>query len=255
MLYSTLSAERALVVARGARFDVSMPGSMDRPPPDRPPSENAQRATAIMNVLALSPSNGVAYLQAGAGLERMSQFRQSVDVLRTAVRLLPRHARAYDRLGLVLYKAAMNVEWSVFRDQPGLQQPPDRLPGDEDTCWRAEEPNCFEIEHYGPQQLHVAEADFLRRIEKSKTDTRGVLLLGRLLRNCSVNASVRQPCRKRRVGDAGALVSLAPRSKHWGSRLRYTFGTSPRAVRPREAVHGQGAPLRAFGAGCPAPRL
>ena len=93
---------------------------MDRPPPDRPPSENAQRATAIMNVLALSPSNGVAYLQAGAGLERMSQFRQSVDVLRTAVRLLPRHARAYDRLGLVLYKAAMNVEWSVFREQPGL---------------------------------------------------------------------------------------------------------------------------------------
>ena len=82
-----------------------------------------------MNVLALSPSNGVAYLQAGAGLERMSQFRQSVDVLRTAVRLLPRHARAYDRLGLVLYKAVMHVEWSVFREQPGLQQPPDRLPG------------------------------------------------------------------------------------------------------------------------------
>ena len=163
---------------------------MDRPPPDRPPSENAQRATAIMNVLSLSPSNGVAYLQAGAGLERMSQFRQSVDVLRTAVRLLPRHARAYDRLGLVLYKAAMHVEWSVFRDQPGLQQPPDRLPGDEDMCWRAAEPNCFQIEHYGPSQLHVAEADFLRRVEKSKTDTRGVLLLGRLLRNCSVNASV-----------------------------------------------------------------
>ena len=177
---------------------------MDRPTPDEPPSENVQRATAIMNVLALSPSNGVAYLQAGAGLERMSQLRQSADVLRTAVRLLPQHAKAYDRLGVVLYKAAMRVEWSVFRDQPGLQQPPDRLPGDEDACWRAAEPNCFEIQHYGPQQLHMAEADFLRRVEKSKSDTRAVLLLGRTLRNCSVTASAPQPCRKRRVCGATA---------------------------------------------------
>ena len=157
---------------------------------DEPSSETTQRATAIMNVLALSPSNGVAYLQAGAGLERMSQLRQSVDVLRTAVRLLPQHATAYDRLGVVLYKAAMRVEWSLFRDQPGLQPPPDRIPGDEHPCWRAAEPNCFELEHYGPQQLLLAEADFLRRVEKSKGDTRAVLLLGRALRNCSVTASV-----------------------------------------------------------------
>jgi hypothetical protein len=206
------------------------PGPMDRPTPDEPPSENVQRATAIMNVLALSPSNGVAYLQAGAGLERMSQLRQSADVLRTAVRLLPQHAKAYDRLGVVLYKAAMRVEWSVFRDQPGLQQPPDRLPGDEDACWRAAEPNCFEIQHYGPQQLHMAEADFLRRVEKSKTDTRAVLLLGRALRNCSVTASVPQPLSKaprwwRQFSSAWPPEADAP-----GSRLRCAFGTSPRAA-------------------------
>ena len=195
---------------------------------DEPPSENVQRATAIMNVLALSPSNGVAYLQAGAGLERMSQLRQSADVLRTAVRLLPQHARAYDRLGVVLYKAAMRVEWSVFRDQPGLQQPPDRLPGDEDACWRAAEPNCFEIEHYAPHQLHMAEADFLRRVEKSKSDTRAVLLLGRALRNCSVTASVPQPCRNK------ALCWWCHRSLAWPPKANdpgCAFGTSPRAAR------------------------
>ena len=191
-----MRAARTLRAVVATDLAMPGPGPMDRPMGDEPPSENVQRATAIMNVLALSPSNGVAYLQAGAGLERMSQLRQSADVLRTAVRLLPQHAKAYDRLGVVLYKAAMRVEWSVFRDQPGLQQPPDRLPGDEDTCWRAAEPNCFEIEHYGPQQLHMAEADFLRRVEKSKGDTRAVLLLGRCLRNCSVTASVPPPVAK-----------------------------------------------------------
>ena len=86
----------------------------------------------------------------------------------------------------------MRVEWAVFRDKPGLQLPAERVPGDEITCWRAAEPNCFEVPHYGPSQLHVAERDFIGRIEKNQgSDQRATLLLGRLLRNHSVDASVR----------------------------------------------------------------
>eukprot|EP00964_Phaeocystis_antarctica_P063863 scaffold38358_cov70-Phaeocystis_antarctica.AAC.1 len=214
------------------------PGPMDRPMGDEPPSENVQRATAIMNVLTLSPSNGVAYLQAGAGLERMSQLRQSADVLRTAVRLLPQHAKAYDRLGVVLYKAAMRVEWSVFRDQPGLQQPPDRLPGDEDTCWRAAEPNCFEIEHYGPQQLHMAEADFLRRVEKSKGDTRAVLLLWRKRR--LGGATARQPDLQRRTLQAPGCATQSG----WAPEPRRAHGEA--VARPcARAQVANSAPLNA----------
>ena len=167
-----------------------MPGAFNEEP--LTPGASSERAASIMKTLQLSPQNGKAYLQAGGGLERLHQLRQSVDVLRTAVKLLPKQAAAYDRLGLVSYKAAMRVEWAVFRDKPGLQLPAERVPGDEITCWRAAEPNCFEVPHYGPSQLHVAERDFIGRIEKNQgSDQRATLLLGRLLRNHSVDASVR----------------------------------------------------------------
>ena len=122
-----------------------------------PPS--AERAEAILKVLQLTPQSGAAYLSAGAGLERLHELRKSVDVMRTAVKLLPKHAQAYSRLGIVLYKAAMRVEWSVFRDSPGLQMPVQRVRGDEETCWRETEPQCFPVQHYGPKQLNVAEED------------------------------------------------------------------------------------------------
>ena len=154
------------------------------------PNPTSERAESIVQSLQLQPQNGAAYLHAGAGLERLHELRKSVDVLRMAVKLLPKHEPAYSRLGVVLYKAATRVEWSIFRDKPGLQMPIVRIPGDDISCWREDEPNCFEVEHYGPTQLHIAEEDFLRRIEANSEDTRGVLQMGRLLRNCCVTASV-----------------------------------------------------------------
>ena len=74
------------------RYGSSMPGAFNEEP--LTPGASSERAASIMKTLQLSPQNGKAYLQAGGGLERLHQLRQSVDVLRTAVKLLPKQALA-----------------------------------------------------------------------------------------------------------------------------------------------------------------
>ena len=88
-------------------------------------------------------SSAVSFL-GKAGFVGDAAFTMQTATNGAAVKLLPQDARAYNRLGVVLYKAATRVEWQVFRDKPGLQMPLQRVPGDELTCWRSEWIEAFE---------------------------------------------------------------------------------------------------------------
>ena len=67
---------------------------------------------------------------------------------------------------------------------------PERVAGGNDPCWQLPQPTCFELEHYRPEHLHIAENDFLRRVERDSSDLRGFMLLAQLYRNLSVGACV-----------------------------------------------------------------
>eukprot|EP00966_Prymnesium_polylepis_P149355 3450551-Prymnesium_polylepis.1 len=111
-------------------------------------------------------------------------------MLRKALSLAPARADMYDGLGFAFSRAAHSVDRHVHGEAPMMAPAVERVAGGNDPCWQREKATCFQLEHYGPQHLHIAENDFLKRIERDSSDLRGFALLARLYRNRSVESCV-----------------------------------------------------------------
>ena len=146
----------------------------------------------LLRKLQLEPRDAVAYARVGRLLDTTGDPRRAVSFLRTAVALSPRDSQRHDELCQALRRAAASVDAHSHRVKPlsASKQPAQRMPGDEDPCWRRERAECFPLEHYTASQLHIAESDFLRRVEADPTDTHGLELLATLYRNRSTAACV-----------------------------------------------------------------
>ena len=158
-----------------------------------PPQTREQlqdRLDSTLKAIELRPSDAQKYSEAGLLLDRQGKPRESIGYLRYAVNLAPNRAAHYDELGLVLRRAALSVESHLQRHRGGGGKlpPPQRVPGGDDPCWRRAEPTCFPLEHYKRDQLHIAESDFLRRVEADDSDKYGFELLSTLYRNLSTSA-------------------------------------------------------------------
>ncbi len=146
----------------------------------------AKRLEPLLHAIKLKPSSAHAYAKAGEEYTLQGDPRNAVQHLRVATRLSPRLAELYGKLGFALYRGAESTDRHAARGSP--KQPPVRVAGGDDPCWRDEPASCFPLEHYKRTQLHIAESDFLRRVEKDPQDWYGFALLGVLYRNRSVDA-------------------------------------------------------------------
>ena len=186
-------------------------------PPEPSIKDLASAVHQAKEALKLTPRDAKAYSFAGLMHDRFGQPREAIDYLRTAVMLAPHRAAHYDELGMVYAHAEKSVTAHISNSNPQPKgQPLERWPGGENTCWRAEKPNCFPLKHYTDTQLHIAEEDFLRRTNADDHDWHGFGLLAQLYRNYSVTACTRalkiQPDRP------GPFLTLA-RTLHRGGAI------------------------------------
>ena len=154
------------------------------------PEQLEEKLEATLKAIELRPSDAKKYSEAGLLLDRQGKPREAIAFARFAVNLAPKRAAHYDELGLVLRHAALSVEGHLHRHRGdgGTLPPPQRVPGGDDPCWRRAEPTCFPLQFYGRDQLHIAESDFLRRVEADDSDSHGFELLATLYRNLSTEA-------------------------------------------------------------------
>ena len=176
-----------LLVLWQASIGTAQPSSGDRERVSFTPEQEAAR-DGLVQAIATSPHDAAAYSQLGLLHDVAGDPRCAVAFIRAATVLAPASAARYDELGHVLRRAAVSVDAHLQRLGKTVSAPVRRVPGDEDACWRREHPDCFGLEHYTAQQLHIAEQDFLRRVQRDSSDSRGFQLLAQLYRNRSTAA-------------------------------------------------------------------
>ena len=153
--------------------------------------EQQSKLEELLRAISLQPRNVQAYSSVGRMLDMSGDPRGALGYARKAVALAPKSAVQYDELAHTLRRAALSVDAQRHHKSPPQKQQEKRFPHDEDPCWRFQQPNCFEVQHYTDQQLHIAEDDFVRRTESDSSDTYGLTLLANLYRNRSCDAAVR----------------------------------------------------------------
>ena len=190
------------------------------------------RLAKMVRAVELSPQSATAYARYGLALERSGDPRASVEALRKAVSLAPHRADVYDGLGFSFYRAAASIDELVQAEAPSMAPTIQRVPGGDDPCWQRSAPDCFELEHYRPEHLHIAEGDFLQRLEKDSNDLRGFALLAMLYRNRSTTACTTALRLNPRQGTA--YLTLARTLPMGGSLGLYTRAL--RLLPPSEAL-------------------
>ena len=153
--------------------------------------EQSSRLNDFLEAIDRNPRDVAAYSHAGRLLDSSGDPRRAIDFLRRAVAIAPRKAVHYDELAHALRRAALSVDAHKHRLSPPQRQKAERVVGDEDVCYRRAKPDCFELQHYTDEQLHIAESDFLRRTERDSSDSHGLALLAQLYRNRSCDAAVK----------------------------------------------------------------
>ena len=148
--------------------------------------------TEAASLVARNPTSASAHGEAGLILDRSGQPREAITYLRHAVKLAPKGAVYYDMLGLVYRNAATSINrYLNGKNRRRLEtQAAERVPGGDDPCYKREVATCFELKYYTNAQLHIAEEDFIRRVQADDSDEHGFGLLAQLYRNYSTTACV-----------------------------------------------------------------
>ena len=140
--------------------------------------------TEAASLVARNPTSASAHGEAGLILDRSGQPREAITYLRHAVKLAPKGAVYYDMLGLVYRNAATSINrYLNGKNRRRLEtQAAERVPGGDDPCYKREVATCFELKYYTNAQLHIAEEDFIRRVQADDSDEHGFGLLAQLYR-------------------------------------------------------------------------